>query len=210
VGEQPVLLLGYSTGGFAALAIAAYAPEMVRGVISVAGFAQGKWGGLLKLLQWQARMGDIGEAMFRLNVKSGVLHPRMAYLLSSFYAADKRAYFDDPNMFRSIREQSVYLKNLDTRSMAHYFNRMPDIDITDWLPLIQAPTLVITGDRDPIVPSTQSALIASKVAQGELVIIAGAGHLVMIERPEQYTQAVNEWLKRFVEIVPETLPVVAS
>ncbi len=198
VGEQPVLLLGHSTGGFAALAIAAEAPEMVRGVVSVAGFAQGKWGGLLKLLQWQARMGSIGETMFRMNVKSGVLHPRIAYYLSSLYAADKQAYFDYPHLYESIREQFVYSKHLDTAAMAHYFSRMPNIDISDWLRRITSPTLVITGDQDPIVAPTQSALIASKVADGELVMVAGAGHMVMVERAAQYTQTLNEWLKPFV------------
>lgn len=202
VGEQPVLLLGHSTGAFAALAIAAYAPEMVRGVISVGGFVHGKWNGLLKLLQAQARMGSVGEAMFGMNVKSGLLHPRIAYYLSSFYAADKQAYFKYPNLYQSIREQFVYSKHLDTQAMAHYFNRMPEIDITDWLPLIQAPTLVITGDHDPIVPPTQSAFIASKVKDGELVIVAGAGHMVMLERPEEYSQTINQWLKPFVDDLP--------
>ncbi len=201
VGDQPVLLLGHSTGAFAALAIAVYEPEMVRGVISVGGFAQGKWGGLLKLLQWQARMGAFGEAMFRMNVQSGVLHPRIAYLLSSLYATDKQAYFNYPNMYRSMEEQFVYSKHLDTVAMAHYFKQMPDIDISDWLPHIQAPTLVITGDHDPIVSPMQSELIANKVANGELVIVAGAGHMVMMERATIYTQIVNEWLQPFVEPV---------
>ncbi len=123
VGNQPVLLVGHSTGAFAALAVAAQAPEMVRGMISVGGFVQGKWGGLLSLLQWQARMGSFGEAMFRMNVKSGVLHPLIALALSSFYAADKRAYLRYPNLYQSIREQFVYSKHLDTAAMAHYFNR---------------------------------------------------------------------------------------
>lgn len=199
VGNQPVLLVGHSTGAFAALAIAAQAPEMVRGIISVGGFAQGKWGGLLRLLQWQARMGRAGEAMFRMNVRSGVLYPRIALALSSFYAADKWAYFSYPNIYRSIQEQFVYSKHLDPYAMAHYFNRMSDIDISDWLPRITAPTLVITGDKDPIVPSLQSALIASSVAHGELAMVAGAGHMVMMERPEVYTQTVNEWLRPFVD-----------
>ncbi|MBI1280545.1 MAG: alpha/beta fold hydrolase [Anaerolineaceae bacterium] len=200
VGDQPVLLVGHSTGAFAALAVAAQAPEMVNGVISVGGFAEGKWGGLLSLLQRQARMGAAGEAMFRLNVKSGVLHPRMAYYLSSFYAADKRAYFNYPNMYYSIQEQFVYSKHLDPYAMAHYFNRMPDINITEWLPLVKAPTLVISGDKDPIVPATQSALIASKVTNGDLVMVAGAGHMVMMERAAIYSQTINEWVKPFVDV----------
>jgi len=40
VGSQKVLLLGHSTGGFAALSTAIYAPEVVGGVICIAGFAK--------------------------------------------------------------------------------------------------------------------------------------------------------------------------
>ncbi len=199
VGDQQVLLVGHSTGAFAALAIAAQAPEMVQGVISIGGFAQGKWGGLLSLLQRQARMCKAGEFLFRLNVRSGVLHPRLAYWLSSLYAADRRAYFSDPMLYRHIQAQFVYSKRLDTRAMTHYFNRMPDIDISHWLPYVQAPTLVITGDQDPIVPALQSALIASTVSHGELVMIAGAGHMVMVERAAMYIETIREWLQQFAE-----------
>lgn len=207
VGDQPVLLVGHSTGGFAALAIAAHTPAMARGVVSIAGFAQGKWGGLLSLLQWQARRGTAGEALFRMNVKSGTLHPLSTYLLSSLYAADRGAYFRAPGWYQRIQRQAVYTKQLDTRAMTHYFNRMPDIDITDWLPRITAPVLVISGDRDPIVPPTQAALIASTIAGAQLVLLAGAGHMLMLERAAQYTEALTTWLQPFAGTAAAPEPV---
>jgi len=42
-GSQPALLTGLSTGGFAALALAALYPELVAGVVCLAGFAQAAW-----------------------------------------------------------------------------------------------------------------------------------------------------------------------
>ena len=48
VGNQSVILVGHSTGGFAALAIAAHTPEIVRCVVSISGFAQGIWTGMLE------------------------------------------------------------------------------------------------------------------------------------------------------------------
>lgn len=194
-GEQRVILLGHSTGAFAALAIAAQAPELVQSVISVSGFAQGKWGGLLRPLQQLAAMGGMGEAMFRMNVKSGVLHPLVVYHLSSLYAADKQAYFADPHFYKSLRTQFAYTQRLNTRAMAHYFKRMPQIDITDWLPRISAPTLVITGDSDPIVSPMQSVHIAEKVQDGGLVMLARAGHMVMLERAAEYKQVIDNWLQ---------------
>ncbi len=198
VGEQQVVLFGHSSGGFAALAIAAQSPEMVRAVVSVAGFARGKWGGLLGLLQWQARIGGLGDWMFLLNLKSALLHPFVIYHLSSLYSADKQAYFAYPKLYPMMQAQFVYAQHLDTRAMLYYFKRMPHIDISEWLPRITAPTLVITGDKDPIVPPAQATLIADKVPQAKLVTMAGSGHMVMWERTVLYTQVVNEWLRSIV------------
>lgn len=42
-GGRPAILIGHSTGGFAALAVAATAPELVAGVVCISGFVQGRW-----------------------------------------------------------------------------------------------------------------------------------------------------------------------
>lgn len=42
VGDQPATLLGHSTGGFAALALAARYPEIARRVVSISGFSHGR------------------------------------------------------------------------------------------------------------------------------------------------------------------------
>jgi pimeloyl-ACP methyl ester carboxylesterase len=72
---------------------------------------------------------------------------------------------------------------------------MPGIDITDWLPKISAPTLVIAGTKDPIVPPAQAELIAKHVPNSQLVMLEGSGHVPMFERPEEYIQAVTRWLE---------------
>ncbi len=72
--------------------------------------------------------------------------------------------------------------------------RMPDIDIRDWLPRIQAPTLALAGSRDGIVPPEQARLIAELVPDARLMLLDGAGHMPMAERPEAYEQALRDWL----------------
>ena len=198
---QPAILLGHSTGAFAALAIAAQAPELVQSVISVSGFAQGKWGGLLRPLQQMVGMGGMGEAMFRMNVKGGVLHPLVVYHMSSLYAADKQAYFADRDFYPSLQAQFEYTRHLSARAMAHYFKQMPQIDIRGWLPQISAPVLLMTGDSDPIVSPMQSVMIAEKVQEGSLVILARAGHLVMLERPAEYQQVIRNWLEEDMRVL---------
>ena len=80
--------------------------------------------------------------------------------------------------------------------MLHYFSRMPDIDIVHLLPRITAPTLVLAGDRDPIVPPVQACLIAKTVPNAELVLVDGAGHVLGAERSAQYRRTVTEWMHK--------------
>ena len=51
VGSRKVLLVGHSTGGFAALSTGIYHPEVVAGIVSIAGFAHGRWNGVLGFCQ---------------------------------------------------------------------------------------------------------------------------------------------------------------
>jgi pimeloyl-ACP methyl ester carboxylesterase len=80
--------------------------------------------------------------------------------------------------------------------MVQYFAVMPDMDISPLLPRITAPTLVLTGDSDPIVPPAQSHRIAEKVPHADLVVLKGAGHFPSVESPAEYQQVVSEWLRR--------------
>jgi pimeloyl-ACP methyl ester carboxylesterase len=64
------------------------------------------------------------------------------------------------------------------------------------LPRITAPTLVVAGNCDPIVPPEQSRLIASRVPNAELVLIRGAGHIPFMERANEYQRALGDWMRR--------------
>ena len=63
--DGPVVLVGHSTGGFAALDIAAHAPELAQAVISISGFANGTWTGALGLNQKLTRAGRWGRQLFK-------------------------------------------------------------------------------------------------------------------------------------------------
>jgi pimeloyl-ACP methyl ester carboxylesterase len=56
------------------------------------------------------------------------------------------------------------------------------------------PTLVLTGDRDRLVDPSLSEGIASAIRDAKLVKIHGAGHIVILERPEEVNQAIADLL----------------
>lgn len=195
VGNQPVLLVGHSTGGFASLDIAAHRPELVKAVICVSGFAEGKWAGILGIQQWLARRGPVGEMLFRLNLRTSSLTPGIYGFIARFYTADRRALYAYPDTRAAIDAMYADAVWLDRYAMAHWFNRMPDVDITPLLPRISAPVLALAGDQDPIVPPAQAHLIAERVQHGKLALLPGTGHMPMAERPTEYARAITEWMQ---------------
>ena len=196
VGNQPVALVGHSTGGFAALDIAAHAPEVPRCIISVSGFAQGQWAGALKFNQWLVRRGFLGKLFFKMEYKLNRSVRAWHRASLRFYVANPRRLFAYPHLDAVIDSNLPSFRRLDLDAMVQYFAAMPDIDISPLLPRITAPTLVLTGDSDPIVPPAQSHLIAEKTPRADLVVMKGVGHFPPFESPAEYQQVVGEWLHR--------------
>jgi pimeloyl-ACP methyl ester carboxylesterase len=196
VGERPVTLMGHSTGGFAVLNIAAHCPKLVRRVVSISGFAHGQWTGALGFYQRLVRMGGGGKVFYKLLYRLAGTSPAIFRATLRIYAADAKALYANPDMDEMVVKTLYNYRRLDLDSMIHYFTVMPDTDITPVLSRIQAPVLVLTGDRDPIVPPDESRKIASMISNAELALIQGAGHMPFLERPAEYRAALSQWLAK--------------
>lgn len=70
--------------------------------------------------------------------------------------------------------------------------------VEEGLPIeqIQAPTLVVHGDRDRVVPLSNGQAIARRIPRAELLILDGCGHVVPIEEPDRFNEAVVSFLQR--------------
>ena len=67
-------------------------------------------------------------------------------------------------------------------------------EVESLLPTIQCPTLVATGQHDEWAPPAQHEGIAAAISNARLQIIADAGHMVPVERPQGMTDALASWL----------------
>jgi pimeloyl-ACP methyl ester carboxylesterase len=61
---------------------------------------------------------------------------------------------------------------------------------------IEAPTLVLSGDADLVVPIQNSRNLAAKIPGAELRSIAGGSHLFFIEQPDEFNRTVLEFLAK--------------
>ena len=72
---------------------------------------------------------------------------------------------------------------------------IPDKGLKKRMPRIKAPTLVVVGEQDKIVPPSYGDEFASRIADASVRTIAGAGHMLMIEFPEEFAAVVTEFLQ---------------
>lgn len=197
VENRKVLLVGYSTGGFAALSTAIYHPEVLTGIVSIAGFAKGQWTGALGINQWLVRRGQVGCAIFKKIYQLAGLHPEIFRIFWQVYANDHISLLKHPH-FRMVTSCSFpSIRKLDLDAMVGYFTVMPQTNIAQSLVNISTPTCLIVGDKDPTVPTQQSITIAEKVSNAKLAVIKGSGHLPFFERPVEYEKAIANWLQEF-------------
>ena len=66
------------------------------------------------------------------------------------------------------------------------------------------PTLLIWGDRDRAVNLSSAHRLQRTLAQSELLVIPGAGHLPFEEMPETCNHAMRDWLARTKQSVTLT------
>jgi poly(3-hydroxyalkanoate) depolymerase len=64
-----------------------------------------------------------------------------------------------------------------------------------WLRTLQPPTLVLAGDDDPIVPLVNGRILARCIPRARLKVIAGGGHLFLLERPAEMAQLIAAFLR---------------
>ena len=116
---------------------------------------------------WALRMRTLAPFAFARDVEQSRL---------SAFIAKKSADVQDPSGYRA-QIQAV---------LAH--------DTASRLQEIRAPTLVLTGDDDQIIPGESSRLLVERIPDATLRIIAGAGHLFFLEQPDETIATLTEFL----------------
>ena len=59
---------------------------------------------------------------------------------------------------------------------------------------IKAPTLIVWGDKDGLIPPVYGPLFQKSIRGAQLVTIPNAGHVPMVEQPDAFIQAVTAFL----------------
>ena len=69
-------------------------------------------------------------------------------------------------------------------------------DSFDRLSQIRAPTLIIHGDIDRLIPPANGDVLAASIAGAEKLTLEGAAHMFFWEQPEKTADTIIEFLAR--------------
>jgi TolB-like protein/pimeloyl-ACP methyl ester carboxylesterase/Tfp pilus assembly protein PilF len=166
VGLNRFPILGISQGGPVAIAYAVRHPERVSQLILYGSYAQG----------WAKRPGqnpEIRQAQLTLiKLGWGQDNPAFRQMWTSLYLPDGTAeqwqWFNDMQRISASPENAFKLTN-----------ELGQIDVTDLLPQVKVPTLVIHRRGDAAVPFEQGRLLASSIPGARFVELEGNSHLVL-------------------------------
>jgi len=71
---------------------------------------------------------------------------------------------------------------------------LSDYPIRDRLPDIEAPTLVVWGEDDALVPVDDAWEFGELIPHSRVVVYEDTGHVAMLERPDAFNELVSEFL----------------
>ncbi|GBC77266.1 Putative non-heme bromoperoxidase BpoC [bacterium HR08] len=128
-----------------------------------------------------------------------------AFLSPEGLNTEERARAGLPIAFtaRFLAERPDDVEDLIRRRLAHPVSEQTFLaqiqavmafDAADRVSAIRAPTLIITGDEDVLIPPENSRNLAARIPGARLAIIEGAGHAVFIEQAEAFNRLVLDFL----------------
>jgi pimeloyl-ACP methyl ester carboxylesterase len=180
-----LVVVGSSASGTVALASAA--ERGLRGVIAIS--AAPRW-----IVTDESSFGMPSQAAIEIiqNLKQSFA-ATVTQVMPSAYLDEA-----DPVVAAEVRNAMVE-RAASVGSSSHLieaFQSLWSIDITPRLASIRCPVLLVSGDRDHVVSSEVTRLMAAQIPDCEVDVIEGAGHLPHITAADAVSRSIARFMKR--------------
>ncbi len=182
LGTGRVALLGWSMGGFIAQELAARAPGRISALVLLASDGGGS-GAILACPAVTARLFD----------HSGSAREQASRLIELLFppslASEIDARFGELVAAARAALPAGTLEAQE-RAMAAWHEAASE----SRLAAITAPTLVMSGEEDVVIPAANAPLLAAAIAGAKLRSFAGAGHGFIAQEAPSVAAAIREFL----------------
>ncbi len=181
VGIKKAHVLGYSMGGMIAQEMALNYPETVNGLILAATDC-----GVTGRIRAKPEVTRLFSEMIRLGTDAA----RMA-AASCLFAP--QTFEAKPEVIQRYADVSKRFPATQ-KMLGWQWAAVRQHDACERLPNISSPTLAITGAEDVLIPPQNANVLATCIPDARMISIAGGSHLFLIEQPQQFNDAVIEFL----------------
>ncbi len=179
LGLTQLDVLGFSFGGMVAQQLARDAPDLVRRLVLVStGFGVGSWPGssvALTLLAWPHVMSS----------------PTGVRSLGHYVFGGEPA----PRGSGGDRGRALSSSRVHPQSYAGQLFAAAAWSSLPWLASLRQRTLLIAGDRDPLVPVGNATVMAMLIRRAQLHRVVGGGHLILVDQADEVADAVTAFLR---------------
>jgi pimeloyl-ACP methyl ester carboxylesterase len=174
-GIEQFPLIGISQGGAVAVKYAALHPERVTHLILYGAYARG-WG-----KRGSANVIEERRAMMTLTKHGwGRDDPTSRQVFTSMFIPN--ATLEQMRWFNDLQRVSCSVENA-----VKFQETFGGIDVTELLPKIKAPTLVLHCRKDVTVPLEEGRLLAGNIPNASLITLEGGNHILMEDDPAWQT-----------------------
>jgi len=208
-GIARAAVIGNSMGGETALFFAIHYPDRVDKLVLVdaAGLIRPQFFGRL-IADHTNKVGDLIVHRVQRRTKNKPASEIYPVLKDKVLNPERRRRvsiaFDlkNPNVLEMNDGYALYYASLvKTREFEWHvkgalrsFRSIARTDLIGQVGAVRAPTLIIWGDQDQLIPPKFAEIFRKAIAGSRLVWIKDAGHIPMIEKPAEFNQALNEFL----------------
>jgi pimeloyl-ACP methyl ester carboxylesterase len=167
--------------------------------VVLVGFSMGSAIALSIALKYRKRVLGLGLVGSGAKMRVAASTLEMAASPSTFPAAVQTIIENSYSSTADPRLKELAAKQmLETRQAVLYgdFIACDAFDIMEDVKRIRVPTLLICGSADRMTPTNRSEYLQDQIEGAELHIIEGAGHMVMIERPDEVASLLADFLNQ--------------
>jgi pimeloyl-ACP methyl ester carboxylesterase len=184
LGVQRTHVIGISLGGFVALELALRHPELVDKLVLVSTSAGGS-----THVQPGPEIIAMLTARTEQNIEIGELARRIYSMIMAPGFAESH-----PEEIDIVAEIARY-RHLHAAAYYRQLQATLTHDVAQQLDRIQASTLVIHGDVDPLVPPGNGDYLAQHIKGAKHIVYRNVGHVPIFEFPEQFNRDVLAFLE---------------
>jgi pimeloyl-ACP methyl ester carboxylesterase len=176
-------VLGLSLGGMVAQEMAIRHPQRINRLVLVVTLCGGK--------QQIVAEDSVREKLQRMVLENSA--DARIKAIDVFFAL--RTIQEHPQVLQQYAEVSMkYPASMEI--LQRQYDAVARHDTYDRLDRIKAPTLVLTGEEDVLIPPGNSEILAEHIPGAELRVISGGGHQIMIEQSQACNQAIVAFLQK--------------